>query len=155
MNGGEGIPWEDEKREILLGIFNLAESFLPENGDAEIAERRMRIAETRREAEQLTAIPDSALIRNLWGGLLLEADLFRQIAAVGRDSLDFAEELAGELNHITGARSRANAARAAVFRQRLIELRTAGEKISYIAMTLGRSERWVYLNLPENLKSRR
>lgn len=155
VNGEEGASWEEEKREILLGIINLAESFLPAHDDAETAERRMRIAEARREAEQLTAIPDFTLVRNLWGGVLLEADMFRQLAAVGRDSLDLAEEFAAELDHITGARSRANAARAAVLRQRLIDLRTAGEKISYIATTLGRTERWVYLNLPENMKPRR
>jgi hypothetical protein len=63
--------------------------------------------------------------------------------------------LAAELDRIVNARTRARQAEAHDKRTEAIRLREAGEKVSHIARTLGRTERWVYDVLPENLKRRR
>jgi hypothetical protein len=146
---------KNEKRAILLGFIDLGESFLPENGPAEIAERHERFAELRSAAEQLAEIPDETLIQGLWGAVQFEHGLLRSALAVGVDSLDYAEEIEGRLDRITGARSRANIARRKALRQRVVDLREAGEKVDYVARLLNVTPRYVTELTPEYLKGRR
>ena len=60
-----------------------------------------------------------------------------------------------ELDRITGARTRANIARREAIRERVIELRNAGEKVDYVARLLHITPRYVTELTPGDLKGRR
>jgi hypothetical protein len=93
MNADDAARWEAEKRAILVALFDLGESFLPESDAPEIVERRQEFAKERTQVERLPAIPDWSMVRNLYRSVVLFAEGLRQAVEVGRDSLDYAEEI--------------------------------------------------------------
>ena len=70
----DALRWEAEKRAILVALFDLGESFLPESDAPEIVKRRQAFAEERMEVERLPAIPDWSMVRNLYAAVVLFAD---------------------------------------------------------------------------------
>jgi hypothetical protein len=98
MNDGDALRWEAEKRAILVALFDLGESFLPESDAPEIVKRRQAIADMRTEVERLPAIPDWSMVRNLYAAAALFADGLRAVVAIARDSLDMNDEMLAELS---------------------------------------------------------
>lgn len=84
MNDEDALRWEAEKRAILVSLFDLGESFLPESDAPEINKRRQAFSEKRAEIEHLPAIPDWSMVRNLYAAAVLFADGLRAVGAIAR-----------------------------------------------------------------------
>jgi hypothetical protein len=144
------------KRAIFSALMELGETFLRDDRP-DILDRRRQFAELREWSQQSGdwTVSDEVMIEALWSATLLMAE---GASAALKKAMEINDELGeafDELDHITGARTRANIARREAIRERVIELRNAGEKVDYVARLLHITPRYVTELTPGDLKGRR
>jgi hypothetical protein len=149
------VSGDDRKRAIFAALMDLGETFLRDDRP-DILDRRRQFTELQEWGRVGDwTVSDEVMIEALWSATLLMAEGASAALKKAGEINDELAEAFDELDRITGARTRANIARREAIRERVIELRNAGEKVDYVARLLHITPRYVTELTPEDLKGRR